>query len=171
MTTTIPEGVKSNGHVPVYFFPAGTITDLDGATVAMVTATGVVQLDCYLNEGNPTINKTTSTVEVRRMCLKQAATKPGSETLNVELTGVFDGQNTTPAQNEFYNTLKQGVKGVLGIAWGHDSELPLASGVVIDLIQGEVGSVTKNTPVWDEDLTITVSWLGEVWEEDVAIAA
>ena len=171
MTQTIPEGVKSNGHVPVYFIPDGGIADLAAPTVAEVTAGTVIQLDCYFVEGNPTINKQTSTREVRRMCLKQAATKPGSETYNVQLTGVFDGQNTTPAQNEFYNTLKQGVKGVLGIAWGHDSELPLAAGVVIDLIQGEVGSVTKNTPVWDEDLTITVQWLGEVWEEDVAIAA
>ena len=169
MSTTIPEGVKSNGHVPVYFFPAGTITDLDAPTAAMVTASGVVQLDCYFPEGNPVVNKETSTREVRRMCLKQAATKPGAETYNINVTGIFDGQNTTPAENEFYNTLKQGVKGVLGIAWGHDSDLPLTAGVVLDLVQGEVGSVVKNTPVWDEDLTATAAWLGEVWAEDVAI--
>lgn len=169
MTTTIPEGVKSNGHVPVYFFPTGTITDLDAPTAAMVTAAGVIKLDCYLVEGNPVINKTSETVEMRRMCLKQAATKPGGETYNIELTGVYDGQNTTPAQNQLYVALKQGVKGVLGIAWGHDSDEPLAAGVVLDLVQGEVGSVTKNTPVWDEDLTVTISWLGEIWEEDVTV--
>lgn len=171
MTANIPEGVKSNGHVPVYFFPDGAITDLDSPTVAMVTAVGVVQLDCYLNEGNPVIKKDAQTREVRRMCLKQAATRPGSETYNVELTGVFDGQNKTPTENAFYNTLKQGTKGVLGIAWGHDSEEPLATGVVIDLIRGQVGAVVKNTPTWDEDLTVTVPWLGEVWEEDVQILA
>ena len=95
MTQTIPEGVKSNGHVPVYFIPDGGIGDLGAPTVAEVTAGTVIQLDCYFVEGNPTINKQTSTREVRRMCLKQAATKSGGETYAVSLEGVYDGQNAT----------------------------------------------------------------------------
>ena len=169
MSTTIPEGVKSNGHVPVYFIPDGTITDLEAPTAAQLTGTGVIQLDCYFTEGNPVINKDAQTREVRRMCLKQAATKPGAETYNVTLTGVYDGQNKTPAQNELYNSLKQGVKGVLAIFWGKDSETPIVATDIADLIQGEVGAVVKNTPVWDEDLTVTIPFLGTVWEEDVAV--
>ena len=171
MSQVIPEGVKSNGHVPVYFFPEGAITDLGSVSVAQATDDAVVKLDCYFTEGNPVVNKNSETREVRRMCLKAAATKPGGETYTIELTGVYDGQNKTPAQNELYNTLKKGVKGTVGIGWGKDSEDALASSDVLDLIRGEVGSVTKNTPVWDEDLTVTISWLGESWEEDVAISA
>ena len=171
MTTTIPEGVKSNGHVPVYFFPSGTITNITAPTVAQVTGAGVIKLDCYFVEGNPVVNKTSQTTEMRRMCLKKAATKPGAQTYTLQLTGVYDGQNRTPTENQLYNALKEGVEGVIGIAWGHDSDDPLVAGVIADLIKGEVGTVTKNTPVWDEDLTITVDWLGEVWEEDVAVVA
>ncbi len=169
MSLTIPEGVVSNGHVPVHFVP--DVVDLAAPKVAEVTATGATQLDCYLTGGGITINKTNNTREVFRLCMTQAATKPGRKTYTLTLTGVYDGQDTVPAENALYNTLKEGTEGVLVIPWGHPSDEPLAAGVKADLIRGEVGSVTKNSPVQDEDLTVTIEWLGEAWEEDVAIAA
>ena len=171
MTQTIPEGVKSNGHVPVYFIPDGGVVSLTAPTVAEVTAVSVIKLDCYLVDGNPVVTKNTSTNERRRMCLKQSMLSDGTETYQIQLTGVYDGQNETPAENQLYNTLKKGTAGVIGIAWGKDSETPLAAGDILDLIDGKVGSVVKNTPVWDEDLTVTINWLGEQWKEDVAVVA
>ena len=53
--------------------------------------------------GNPVVTKNTSTNERRRMCLKQSMLSDGTETYQIQLTGVYDGQNVVIANNLFLN--------------------------------------------------------------------
>lgn len=170
MTTTIPEGVVSNAHVPVYFLPGTSPANL--AEPKLTELTGTIQLDCYLTGSTPiAYNKNNSTTEYYRLCMKKAGLKPGTKQLTVSLTGVYDGQNTTPTDNQLHVNMKEGATGTLIIPWGLDSDAPLAAGVIADFIKGTVNTVTKNTPTTNEDLTITVEFLAEDWEEDIEILA
>lgn len=170
MTTTIPEGVVSNAHVPVWWLPGTRPADLTAPLLSEISA--ALQLDCYLSGGTPiAYNKNNSTREFYRLCMTKAGLKPGTKQLTVSLTGVYDGQNVTPTENQLHVNMKEGAVGTLIVAWGLDTDAGLTAGVIADLIYGTVNTVTKNTPTTNEDLTITVELLGEEWEEDVEILA
>lgn len=169
MSLVIPEGITSNGHVPVWWMPTKP-ADLTKPSLA-TDLNAAIQLDCYLVGGGVGYNNTSSTKEQFRLCMTKAATVPGAEARTITLEGVYDGQNRTPEQNELFNSLKKGQKGTLYIPWGYPSTEPLTVGTVVDVTYGEVGSANKNNPVKDEDLTVTIEFLAEQWEDDVAIVA
>lgn len=173
MTVSIPEFVTAEGNVKVAFVPA--IANLAAPTVAELTATGAVDITCYLPETWGGITADQAKGEQRRMCSKESFETLGRIKRAVaDLTYTYLPQSPdTDAANKVKKALATGVNGFLVTRYGPDATDAFAVGDVVDVLPIEAGAQNKNTGGSDEfaPLTITqgISATG-VLEEDAVVA-
>lgn len=144
MSVSFPEGVSADGNVKVVFVPA--IADTTEPTVTEVTATGTLDISCFLTTF--AANGEAQTVEDIRLCSRQVFEDYGSiaHTLD-DLEYVIDPQDTTPTGgNAAALTLTPGTQGFLVVRYGAAYEDALASGDVVDVYPVKAGPQIKVAP-------------------------
>jgi hypothetical protein len=116
MAVVFPTGVKAQGNIKVAFVPA--IADADAPTTAEVTATGALDLSCFLTaEGFSPSVETAKGNPPRRLCTTKQYEQFGSTTYSLadlsyvvtpqgvaESNGVLAWEKLTPNTSGFFVT-------------------------------------------------------------------
>jgi hypothetical protein len=173
MTVVIPESVTAEGNVKVAFVPA--IASKSAPTVAELTATGAVDLSCYLMPDWGGISADQNKGESRRFCSTESFDQLGTikrSIGDIVYTYLPQATGTDPA-NKVYTALQKGTKGYLVIRYGLPSTTAFAAAQKVDLIPVEMGARSKAVAGSDEFAPLTVSQgIGAtgVLVEDAAVA-
>lgn len=171
MALNIPTGVTSNGTVQVHWVP--TIADPNNPTVAEVTATGALDISCYLTADGLSLSADETTTTNRRLCSKQEYTIGGTITWSIgALRYVWDPQGLYADTHDAYAALTPESTGYLVVRWGRDAETALASGDVVDVFSVTLGEQVPQTPEANSELYVTQvpKVTGSVYR-DVTVAA
>lgn len=168
MTQPQPASVESNGNVLVKFFTS--FADVLHPTLAEMTAVSSLDLSCYLAGDGLTTDTTQNSIEDRRLCNKQTYERPGSLSRALELSYVYNPES--PLDDEARITLKEDVKGFIGIRWAVDSAQPIAAGDMWDIYPVVMGAQRKQTAAENSVLKITQKpFVTGAMAEDVLVVA
>jgi hypothetical protein len=124
MTVVFPTGVKAQGNIKVSWVP--TFTNYLAPTVAQVTATGSLDLSCFLHSDgfNPTVDSNKGNPP-RRLCTKKQYEQFGSTTYSLaDLSYVVDPQGVALSNPMLaYEKLIPGTAGFFAVRNGLDAQL------------------------------------------------
>lgn len=165
-----PVSVPADGSVKVVFVPATANTAAPKITEG--TATGAIDLSCYLTADGLNMSTEEQTITDDRLCSRQTFEQPGRFSDAMEVGYVYDAQNVVATQDLAYKTLKRGVKGFLYIRWGMNYETALTVGQKVDVVPVTWGTQRKQTPEANSVLKVMQKPFitGRV-ERDVALVA
>lgn len=176
--TTGIDGIQAGGNLPTWVIPGDDLPeDLTSATtslpLATLTAATTVKIDCHADFGDINLNVTQTTRERRRMCQTVAVTINTGQTINLTIRGVYDQQAAdTEDINAAWSSLPVGSRVGVVRAYGWASDQEPTAETVVDLIVGEVQSVTKVEPAnADEDLKFEATVSGELYLQDLTLTA
>ena len=176
MTVVFPEGVSAEGNIKVTFVSTIAATTKI-PTVAELSATGTVDLSCYIT-GDFEISREQSTGEDRRLCSKEVFQQLGRVTNSVPATDyVYEPQAAAASPtNKAYDTLKKDVSGYLVIRYGLDARaVAWAVTQKVDVVPIKCGVQRKlGTTGGDEFSKLRIQQMFSVtgpMVEDVAVAA
>lgn len=149
MTVVIPEFVTALGNVKVAFVPA--IADTAAPTVAEVTASGAVDISCFLpaDWAGPTADQNKGSY--RPFCSKQAYDQLGQVSRGMsDLTYTYlpQGDSTDPG-NKAYTNLSEGASGFLVFRYGIDAGTAFAAADKVKILPVKMGA--QNFPVTGSD--------------------
>lgn len=183
MSVTIPENVAGNssnqlgitaaGMVSTFIIQKADLPNPPELTMAALTAAATVRIDCWLDMGDVSFSRTPNEREVQRACSKIASKIKVGETIEGEITAIYDQQaESTETINRVYGALPEGAEVYIYRAYGFDSSLDPKVGMKGDLYEGNVQMVSKNEPANpDEDLKFTSQIAATNYWPDVAVAA
>lgn len=135
----IPGSVIADGKSRYDWVPA--IADPSAPTVAELTAAGVVPLSCYFTAVTPGTEQASVTDD--RVCSRETFEQPGTIQNTFSATYVYDPQNTTPAENLAFTSLKADTKGFVVQRLGLDFEEDYAAGQFVDVLPATCGTQNK----------------------------
>jgi|ADGO01.1.fsa_nt_gi hypothetical protein len=153
MTQPLPQSIPADGSLKVLWVP--TIADPAAPQKSELTAPSVVDLSCYLTDTGfqPTTNEETSTDP--RLCSRQVYERIGRFTDGLNLTYVYQAQESTAPDNRAFTTLRHRELGYIVTRWGADYELPIEDGDIVDVYPGECGVQQKQPPEANGRLLVT----------------
>lgn len=154
MTQPVPTSIPADGSVKVLWVPSAGIADPEAPTVDELTASGVVDLSCYLTGDGwqPTTDEQVS--NDNRLCSRQTLERIGRFTDQLEITYVYQGQAPDADDNKAQNTLRHRELGYIVSRWGTEYEDPIAAEDIVDVIPAECGVQRKQTPEANSRLRI-----------------
>ena len=172
--TTGLDGIQAAGHLPSWVISDANLPEnLTNATdsIPLAAVTGATKIDCHADFGDINLNVTQTTRERRRMCQTVAVTINTGQTINLTIRGVYDQQAAdTEDINAAWSSLPVGSRVGVVRAYGWASDQEPTAETVVDLIVGEVQSVTKVEPAnADEDLKFEATVSGELYLQDLAL--
>lgn len=140
MTVVFPDGVFTAGRERVQFVPA--VADMNNPTVEECTASGAVDISCYLIKGEWNLTGEQATGTDERICSEQAGTVLGPTTYSMEQAQyVYDPQAEDAAEDNLaYDALKPGTKGFVVDRRGLKSGEDFAADQKVDVYQVECGA-------------------------------
>lgn len=157
MTVVIPASVTAVGNVKVAFVPA--LANTSAPTVAELTATGAVDISCFLMPDWGGVTADQNKGQDRRFCSKEAFDRLGTVTRSVAdivYTYLPQAVGTDPA-NKAYTTLVQGTNGFLVIRYGLDVSVAFTAAQKVDVLPVTLGVQTKAVAGSDEFAPLTVT--------------
>lgn len=176
MAQTAVAGVVAAGRVPTWIIPAASITTdpTSGAyTIPLTALTGgtTVKADCHMDAGDISVSRSAQTRERQRLCQIVAETIKTGETIDVEVSGVYDQQAlNTALVNKMYAAVPEGAAVYVAQAFGWDSDATPTTATKIDLYKGTVQTRTKNQPTsLDEDLKFTATISASAYWPDLSL--
>lgn len=176
MAQTAVAGVVAAGRVPTWIIPAASITTdpTSGAyTIPLTALTGAttVKADCHMDAGDISVSRSPQTRERQRLCQIVAETIKTGETIDVEISGVYDQQALTIALvNKMYAAVPEGAAVYVAQAFGWDSDATPTTATKIDLYKGTVQTRMKNQPTsLDEDLKFTATISASAYWPDLSL--
>ena len=165
-----PGSVQADGALRVVFVP--TLADPSAPTLAELNAASAVDLSCYLTPTGFASTTEEASIDDSRLCSRETYETPGRESNGLELTYVYDPQNTVPAENEAYTTLKRGTQGFVVPRWGRAFEEPFAAGDIVDVMPITGGAQRKQTPEANSTLKVAQKmFIRSGVRRDVAVVA
>lgn len=173
MAVVTPDGVQAEGNVKVIFV-AGGCANPAAPTVAELT--GGIDLSGYIKGGTFTPTADQSTGDDRRLASRESYQVLGRVTRGFDdVQYVYDPQDTTPAENQAYNTLTEGTTGDIVVRWGIDAGTAIAATQKVDVIPVECGAQRKVGPSENDEfarLVVSQKWgVTGPANVDVAVAA
>ncbi|MGQ4574894.1 phage tail tube protein [Dermabacteraceae bacterium P7006] len=176
--TTGVAGLTAGGNTPAWIIqvadiqePAPTEAKKEIKADAFTQANSR-KIDCHVNMDGISLDRQMRTREQQRMCQKIATTIKTGETINVDITGIYDQQKAgTEEINHLYTSLPEGATVYLVQAFGWDAAKDPAADMVCDVIKMRVNQRTKNQPVEGEDLMFTANASGLEYLQDVKVVA
>lgn len=153
MALYVPPGVTAEGSVSVLWVPV--IADPAAPKPTELTATGALNISCYLTKDGFGVTSEQETSTDERFCSKQVFETLGKikETFD-DLVYVYDSQNPASLTHKAYVTLAPGSKGYLVIRWCKDNETAIAVGDVVDVYPVAMGTQTKRKPEANSNLHV-----------------
>lgn len=134
MTVSFPLGVSARGNGAVWFLPA--IANLEAPRVAEFAAG--INLSCAISGFAPTSEQ--GVVNKTRYCSRGTFEVPGTVTnTGPTLEYVYDPQEPTSEEYEWFATLAQGTVGFLVNRLGLDFEAPVAAGQFVNVYPTQAG--------------------------------
>lgn len=179
MSTTAIDGVVAAGHVVTWIIQPSSITPEPSGEgpwsipLAALTVPTTVKIDCHMDFGDMSMNVTPNTRERQRMCQKVKETIVVSETIEVQISAVYDQQQAlTEEVNEAYAALPKDADVYIARAYGWDSSLAPTAATKVDLVRATVQSRSKTEPTSaEEDLKFMSTLSGSAYWEDVTLTA
>ena len=173
--TRIP-GVQAAGMQPIWAFQLDDVTTPitdDTTSIPLSLLTEGQKLDCYMDFGDWTLDRTANTRTRQRMCQKIAEEIPIGETIAGAITIVHDRQAASTEQvNLAYEALPRGGEVVLAVAHGWDQGDDPTVDTVVDLWVVTVSMVkhlVATSP--DAELKAEATLAGSLYVPNVALAA
>ena len=174
MTVVIPASVTAQGNVSAWFVPA--IASVTAPTVAEITATGAVDLSCFLMPDWGGVTADQNKGEDRRFCSTESFDRLGTVKRSIAdlvYTYLPQGTSSDPG-NKVYTALPKGATGYLVLRYGLPTTTALAAAQKVDIIPIKAGARSKSAQGSDEFAPLTVTQgLGAtgVLVEDSVVAA
>lgn len=157
MTVVIPNSIVAQGNVKVAFVPA--IANTSTPTVVEMTATGAVDVSCYLMPDWGGVTADQNKGSDRRFCSTQAFERLGIISRSVaDLVYTYLPQTVgTDTANSAYTKLATGTNGFLVIRYGKSVGSAFATGDKVDILPVTLGAQTKAVSGSDEFAPLTVT--------------
>lgn len=175
-STTGVDGVIAGGNTPTWIIQEALIpaplTDHDTTfpLTALSDAT-TVKADCHMNMDGISFTRNATTKDRQRMCEKVKQTIKTGETIDGELTAIYDQQaDATALINHVYTALPEGATVYVVRAYGLDSTVPPTTANKVDVYRGTVQQRNKNNPVAEEDLMFTATLSCDLLIQDAQLA-
>lgn len=173
MALNIPPGVDAEGSVKVAWVP--TLADPSAPSLTELSATGALDISCYITDQNFSPSADDATATDTRLCSKQVFETLGAATWSIDnIIYVYDPQNPESLSNKAYAAMKRGSHGYLVVRWGKDlEEFPdFAADDIVDVFPVQLGSQVKQPPEQNSKLKVSQKPVvtGSV-VEDVKLAA
>lgn len=171
------DGIVANGNAPIVIIPKSKIGTAPTRETKELKKSAVddeasVKADCYLNADGYQVTRTAETRQRQRLCEKNKVTVKTGETIEAQMTFVWDGQNKKTEMNKVYDVLAEGSEVYIAQAYGLDSDAEwTASSTICDVVRATVSMRAKNTPVEGEDLTVTATLSVKEYFEDCQVVA
>ncbi|RAO26471.1 hypothetical protein PSN13_06499 [Micromonospora saelicesensis] len=169
MTSPLPTSVPSDGTLRIDFVP-GPIANLAAPTLAVLNAVGAQELAGYVTGDGFAPSGEQATVSDERIASTQTFEQPGRKTKSLTLTYVHNPDS--PANNEAYLTLEEGVAGFLVTRYGVPRAQAYAAGDILDIWPITAGEPMKNWNGANSVHTVTQRLFvtGDVVIDAVAVA-
>lgn len=133
----------ADGNVKVAWVP--TIADPSAPTVTELTATGVVDLSCYLTADGWTPALDEQTISDDRLCSTATFEQPGRSSRTLDIMYI-DNTNNGTQPNDATETLIPGTAGYLVRRGGVPYDQVFASGDVVDVWPVTAGKYAPQPP-------------------------
>lgn len=161
-------GTGADGNVKVVFVPA--IADTSAPTVTELTATGAVDVSCYLTADGWTPGLDEQTVTDERLCSTATYEQPGRSQRSLDIKYVENPGDDT--NNKAATSLTKGTKGFFVVRRGPEQSTEFAEDDVVDVWPVTMGAQAKQPPEANSVLQIAQKAFvtGEV-QQDVTVAA
>ena len=167
---SVPGSVQGDGAIRIVWVP--TLANVLAPKLTEVNAASAVDLSCYLTPTGYAATSEEASIDDSRLCSRETYESPGRETNGLELTYVYDPQNTVAAENKAYTTLKRLSKGFIVARWGVDFEDPFAAGDIVDVYPATCGQQRKQTPEQNSSLKVAQKMFNRAAvRRDVALVA
>jgi hypothetical protein len=165
--TSPSQDMQATGRVKVVFVPS--IADITGPTVAELTATGSVDLSCFIKSDGRTHSISQATIDAGKLCDTVNYQLPGSVTHTWTLTYA---RKQVTADDKAYATLKANTAGYLVERFGSAATAAFVAADVVNVYTvtcGEqVEKADKDDIVWVDAQNLFVSG---ATERDAVVAA
>lgn len=157
MTVVIPASITAQGNVKVAFVPA--IASVAAPTVAELTATGAVDISCYLMPDWGGITADQAKGSDSRFCSTQSFERLGRITRSVaDIAYTYLPQTVgTDVANNAYTKLTPGANGYLVVRYGKGAGVAFTVGDKVDILPVTLGAQTKAVSGSDEFAPLTVT--------------
>lgn len=176
MSKTRIAGVTAAGMQPIWVMQiADVVTPITSETTTfpLTALTGGVKIDCYMDFGDFTIDRTANTTTRQRMCQKVAEEIVIGHTIAGSATIVHDRQAAdTEEINLAYEAFPEGGEVVIGVAHGHDQGVDPTAATVVDLWVVTVAMLKHliaTSP--DADIKAEATLNGSVYAPNVTLSA
>ena len=176
-STTGVDGIIAGGNTPVWIIQEAQIVEpltehTTKLSASLLTATTTAKIDCYMNMDGMSVTRTPSTKERQRMCEKVKQSVKTGETIDIEITAIYDQQAQAADEiNVAYTALPEDATVYIVRAYGLDSTVTPTASNKVDIIRGTVQQRNKNNPVAEEDLMFTTTLSGDLMVQDVQLTA
>lgn len=140
----------ADGNVKIAFVPS--IADITAPTTTELTATGVVDLSCFIQAGGFQHTTDEDAVNNAKLCDVTNFEAPGRIKENLTLTYVRKAQT---ADDEAYSTLKRLTLGYLVIRYGSAYSDPFATGDVVSVYSVQCGAQQVQSPDANSAIWVT----------------
>lgn len=164
----VPDAVVADGNLKVLWVPA--IADPTAPTVTELTASGVIDLSCWLTKDGFATGGDEQTITDERLCSTQTFEAPGTYSDTLDLIYVYDPQSSVTTDPS--NALKRLTKGFVVARWGTAYDEPITASDIVDVIPGQAGVQRKQAP--EANATLKMAQKIHVTnrvERDVAVVA
>lgn len=176
MSKTRVPGVNAAGMQPVWVMQKADVTTpitADTATFSLPLLQAGVKVDCYMDFGDFTIDRTANTTTRQRMCQKVAEEIVIGHTIAGTMTVVHDRQAAdTEVVNLAYEALPEGGEVVIAVAHGWDQDNDPDATTVVDLWVVTVAMLKHliaTSP--DADIKAEATLNGSVYASNVVLSA
>lgn len=175
--TTGVDGIIAGGNTPSWLIQEAAIPEpltehTTSIPLSLLTDAATAKIDCYMNMDGIDVKRTPTTKERQRMCEKVKQSVKTGETIDVEITAIYDQQSEAAAEiNVAYTALPEGATVYLVRAYGLDSTVVPTTANRVDIVRGTVQQRNKNNPVAEEDLMFTATLSGDLMVQDVQLSA
>ena len=145
----VPPGIVGDGMVRV-----SVVTTYNGTVLLAATATAGVDITCYFTSDglNRAIQQAAITDD--RLCSTQSGEDPGRYNETLDVTYIWDQQNTTPTDNLAYTTLVPGAKKYLVVRYGVPYTTAYAAAQKVDVLTFTGGRQGRMAVAANEKLKI-----------------
>lgn len=156
MALVIPPGVDAEGSVKVAWVPA--LTTPASPKLTELTATGALDISCYLVDDNFKPSAEQETSEDKRLCTKEVFETLGRVKWSIDnLIYVWDPQDPDSVSNKAKAAMQQGLTGFLVARWGKDVEAfpDFAVGDIVDVFTVGLGPQVPQPPEANSKLKVS----------------
>ncbi|WP_446680093.1 phage tail tube protein [Cellulomonas denverensis] len=142
MTWSTSPSTPADGNIKTLLVPA--IADPGAPTVDELTASGVVDISCYLTAGGFALTTDQATIADERECSTEVYGQPGRKTYSLTLTGI-DNSNSANATtaNKMVDTLTEGEDMYVVRRRGKSHETAVATADVVTVLPFKPGVKTE----------------------------